>query len=30
MEITTLNTKNVVKNLGPLGYYILKEYKKWK
>ena len=23
-----LNAKNVVKNLGPLGYYILKEYKK--
>ena len=25
-----LNTKNLVKNLGPFGYYILKEYKKWK
>ena len=25
-----INTKNLVKNLGPLGYYILKEHKKWK
>ena len=25
-----LNTKSLVKNLGDLGYYILKEYKKWK
>lgn len=25
-----LSAKSVVKNLGPLGYYILKEYKKWK